>query len=95
MRPEGVALAYYVIDRIEGDVAVIIADDGRSFDVPKGGVPTGCREGTVLRIDTADRVSPDWTCAVIDEAERVRRLEQAREILRRLEDRDPGGDVTL
>jgi hypothetical protein len=52
-------------------------------------------EGTVLRIDTTDRAFPDWTCAVIDEAERVRRLEQAREILKRLEDRDPGGDVTL
>ena len=89
------ALAYYVIDRIEGEVAVIIADDGRSFDVPKRGLPSGGRDGTVLRIDGAGRDPPDWTRAVIDEAERFRRLEQAREILRRLEDRDPGGDVTL
>lgn len=87
-------MPYYVIDRIEGRIAVIVADDGRTFDVPKRALPRGCREGTVLRLDEA-RESPDWSRAGIDEAERARRLERARDALRRLGERDPGGDVKL
>jgi hypothetical protein len=88
-------MAYYVIDRFEGKIAVIVADDGRAFDVPKERLPKGCREGTVLNVEAAGRDSPDWSGAAIDEAERARRLERAGEALRRLGVRDPGGDVQL
>jgi DUF3006 family protein len=88
-------MPFYVIDRIEGKTAVIVPDDGRTFDVPLRALPKGCREGTVLRIDDAGLEIPDWGHATIDEAERARRVEQAREMLRRLEASDPGGDITL
>jgi hypothetical protein len=88
-------MAFYVLDRFEGKVAVIVADDGRTFDVPRRDLPTGCHEGTVLRIDGVTSGSPVWADAVIDEAERVRRLDRARETLRRLGDTDPGGNVEL
>ncbi len=88
-------MPFYVVDRIEGTTAVIVADDGRTFDAPRRALPKGCREGTVLRIDTANMESPDWANAVIDEPERVRRLERARDTLRRLSETDPGGDVDL
>lgn len=87
-------MTYYVIDRIEGKVAVVVGDDGRSFDVPKRRLPPGCREGTVLRVEVrGDTI--DWSRAVIDDAERRRRLERSRETLRRLGETDSGGDVTL
>jgi DUF3006 family protein len=86
-------MAYYVIDRVEGKTAVIVADDGSALDVPREELPKGSREGTILRVDTPG--PPDWSRAVIDEAERARRLDRARDTLRRLSESDSGGDVVL
>ncbi|HEU5261950.1 MAG TPA: DUF3006 domain-containing protein [Gemmatimonadales bacterium] len=88
-------MAFYVIDRLEGRIAVIVGDDGRTFDVPKGRLPPGSREGMVLRLETEGGRAPDWSRAVIDDAERARRVQRAREMLRNLEESDPGGDITL
>jgi hypothetical protein len=88
-------MPFYVIDRIEGKVAAVVADDGRTFDVPRRALPKGFREGTVFRVDGTDLETPEWAHAVIDEAERVRRLEGARDTLRRLSETDPGGDIEL
>jgi len=88
-------MPFYVVDRIEGTTAVIVADDGQMFDAPRRALPQGSREGTVLRIDGASTESPDWVNAVIDEPERVRRGERARDTLRHLSETDPGGDVEL
>jgi hypothetical protein len=87
-----------VVDRFEGRTAVVVADDGRRFDVPRAALPAGCREGTVLRLDGAagkEAASPDWSGATIDEDERRRRLERLRDALRRMGESDPGGDVAL
>ena len=88
-------MPFYVVDRIEGTVAVVLGDDGRTFDVPRRALPKGSREGTVLRIDAAAGEAPDWAEVAVDEDERVRRLERARETIRRLSETDPGGDVEL
>jgi hypothetical protein len=89
-------VAFYVIDRIERETAVVVAEDGRAFDVARRTtLPPGCREGTVLRIDGPAGEPPDWGRAVIDDEERARRLARARETLRGLGESDPGGDVTL
>ena len=88
-------MPFYVIDRIEGAIAVIVADDDREFNVPRRALPKGSREGTVLRVDTERDSNPDWGTAVIDEAERDRRLERSRDTLRRLSKTDPGGDIEL
>ena len=88
-------MPFYVVDRIEGPVAVVVGDDGRTFDVPRRSLPKGSREGTVLRIDAAAEEAPDWAEATVDEAERVRRLERARETVRRLSETDSGGDIEL
>jgi len=87
-------MTFYVIDRIEGKIAVVVGDDGRSFDVPKRQLPRGCREGTVLRVE-ARSGAINWSQAIIDDAERRQRLERGRETLRRLGETDPGGDVKL
>jgi len=88
-------MPFYVVDRIEGKTAVVLGDDGLTFDVPRPKLPKACREGTVVRIDTASRGTPIWEEAVIDEAERARRLEKGGETLRRLRQTDPGGDIEL
>jgi hypothetical protein len=88
-------LAYYVVDRTEGKVAIVVADEGNTLEVPLRDLPKGTREGTVLRIDASRARPPLWSNAVIDESERERRLKSARETINRLGDADPGGDVEL
>jgi hypothetical protein len=92
VRPEMITLTVDGSRIVVGLVAALVADDGRTFDVARADLPKGCREGTVLRADGED---PDWSNAEIDEAEGRRRLEHARETLRRLSETDPGGDVEL
>lgn len=88
-------MAYYAVDRIEGNIAVIVGDDGTSVDVPRRTLPAGVREGSVLQVQTGMDGSPDWASAALDEAEQERRVKQARETLDRLRKRDPGGDIAL
>jgi hypothetical protein len=52
-------------------------------------------EGVVLRVRLGGNGKPDWSSATIDDAERERRLQQARDRLERLRGTDPGGDVVL
>ena len=85
---------YFVVDRIEGGTAIVVGDDGRTFDVPRDRLPKGSHEGSVLRVSSAGQV-PDWRDATIDEAERGRREKEARRTLDRLKQGDPGGDVQL
>lgn len=85
----------WVVDRVEGSVAVLIRDgDERTEDVPIETLPTGSREGSVLRVPEADG-RPDWAAAALDEDARRARLREAEEVLRRLRRRDPGGDIKL
>lgn len=85
-------MAYFAIDRVQGNTVVLVGDDGHTIEVARSALPASCREGTVLRVSGEP---PDWAHAVPDEAERMRRLDQARDTLRRLEETDPGGDVML
>ncbi len=87
-------MTYYVVDRIEGNVAVVVGDDGRSFDVPRHALPKGARDGAVLRVE-ANGDAIEWSRAQIDEAEGDRRLKAARKRLERLGETDSGGDVEL
>jgi hypothetical protein len=43
----------WIIDRIEGDLAVVIYAD-LSFDVPLRALPEGLSEGDALRIEASD-----------------------------------------
>jgi hypothetical protein len=78
----------WAIDRIEGGIAVLIADDGSgTTEVPLDSLPPGSREGSVLR-DTGG----GW---VLDEEARAERLRQGGAAMGGLRTRDPGGDLTL
>ena len=87
--------AFYSVDRLERAVAVLVGDDGVGLDVLKKALPVSVREGLVLRVRLDAAGHPDWSSATIDDAERERRLQEARDRLKRLRGTDPGGDVVL
>lgn len=85
---------YYVVDRFEGAIAVLVGDDRSSHDVPRGSLPAGVEEDFVLRVPVVAG-KPQWARAVIDHAERQRRLARSKAALEELKRRDPGGDIKL
>ena len=87
--------AFFSVDRLERAVAVLVGDDGAGLDVLKQTLPVKVREGVVLRVRLDAAGNPDWSSATIDDAERERRLQEARERRERLRGTDPGGDVVL
>jgi hypothetical protein len=85
----------WVVDRVEGRIAVLVADDDEeTLDVPLNVLPHGLREGTVLRV-TESEGHPLWASAMLNEELRLRRLRQAETALNELKSRDPGGDIVL
>ena len=90
-RPDGI----WVVDRIEGAIAVMVRDeDARQEDVPVKLLSVGIGEGAVLRVPEFGS-RPTWSHAIVDEELRLARLQEAEEVLKRLRGRDPGGDVVL
>ena len=83
----------YVVDRIEGTIAVLIDDDGRSASVPLERLPSGVEEGIVLRVILASANVPNWSHAAIDQTETKRRRREVEELRAKLEDRDPAGGI--
>src|SRR2546428_13480585 len=74
---------FYSVDRLERAVAVLVGDDGVGLDVLKKTLPVKVREGVVLRVRLDADGKPDWSSATIDDAERDRRLQEARDGLQR------------
>jgi hypothetical protein len=85
----------YVLDRIEGPMAVLLADDGQQEEVRIGELPSGASEGAVIRVPEDSTGDPIWTHAVIDLTEHESRVGDGEGVLRRLRKRDPGGDIVL
>ena len=86
----------FVVDRLEGETAVLVADEGSgTLSVPRGELPAGVSEGAVLRVPLAADGTPSWADAVLDEELRVERLRGLQERLEALKRRDPGGDITM
>jgi hypothetical protein len=86
----------WVVDRVEGDVAVLVEDDTRARrEVLRRTLPQGLREGDVLRVPVDANGEPAWADATADEHLRNERLDEARAAQGRLRRRDRGGDVTL
>jgi hypothetical protein len=85
-----------VIDRIEGPVVVLDDDRGGGITLPLDRLPGGhsWTEGLVIRVPLDRDGRPDWRSAQPDHAETRRRLDDAGETLKRLQQRDLGGDGT-
>lgn len=84
----------YTVDRLEGDDAVLVDDDGRELPIPRRSLPEGVAEGTVVRVPfPAGR--PEWSLARIDRAATERRWQDGAALLQGFKKRDPGGDLRL
>ncbi len=68
--------SYYVIDRIEGEVAVLVEDTGEKQDVPCSSLPEGAREGACLK--------KNGDAFLLDEAETERREQRIKSKLQAL-----------
>jgi hypothetical protein len=95
LRRQAMLTAFYAVDRIERDIAVLVSDSGETVQMPRVELPTGLREGAVLRVRFGAQNLPDWSSAVIDKEEEQRRLREAKEMLDDLKRSDPGGDIKL
>ena len=87
--------AFYAVDRLEGSIAVLVSDSGATLQMPQVELPTGLREGAVLRVRFGAQNLPDWSSAVIDKKEEERRLREAKQMLDEMKRSDPGGDIKL
>ena len=84
-----------VIDRFEGDYAVVEVDGGRTLDLPRWMLPRELKEGDVIRATLNAR---DDSCQVafrVDPDETHQRRRAASQAVQRLRERDPGGDIEL
>jgi hypothetical protein len=88
-------LAFYAVDRLEGGIAVLVSDAGETVEWPRVELPSGLREGSVLRVRLGPQNRPDWSSAVIDKEEQKRRLKESKRMLDEMKRSDPGGDIRL
>jgi hypothetical protein len=74
-------------DRFEGknkQVAVLVADDGATLNVPKSLLPAGAKPGDVLTL-----------ILEVDAAATARLAKESKRVQDELSKRDPGGDIEL
>jgi len=84
----------FVVDRIEGTIAVLVSDDMQEAKIVRAQLGVRVSEGTVLRVPVLPS-GLDWQAARVDSVEREKRVSLAREALTRLQRKDPGGDISL
>jgi hypothetical protein len=77
----------FVVDRFEGDLAVLVNDDGLSKDVPRRLLAQDVGEGDV--------VTQKGNVWMRDAQETRTRLDEVGRVLTGLRKRDPGGDIKL
>lgn len=85
-----------VVDRFEGDLAVVEVDGVGFVDLPRWLLPEGTREDDVL-VATAREAADGavtWEIRIDAEATAAAR-EEARSLVERLRRKDPGGDIVL
>ena len=74
-------------DRFEGkgkQIAVLVADDGTTVNVPKSLLPSGAKPGDVLTLSLE-----------LDAAATAKLKKETRSVQDDLSKRDPGGDIKL
>lgn len=85
-----------VVDRIEGDLAVVEVDGGAVLDLPLWLLPPGVREADVVSVTPAAGEDGSLSLVLrVDPAAAAEAREAAADRLARLRARDPGGDVQL
>ncbi len=68
---------FYAVDQLNGQIAVLADEKGRSVALPIARLPKGITEGCVLSIRLDSAGTPAWSTAEIDEDEAQRRSADA------------------
>jgi hypothetical protein len=85
----------YVVDRIEGELVVLVADEsGEKVNLDSWELPA-VDEGTVLAVKVDDNNKPQWGTVSVLPEETERRKKSGAEQIEELKKRDPGGDISL
>ncbi|HYT04988.1 MAG TPA: DUF3006 domain-containing protein [Gemmatimonadales bacterium] len=85
----------FIVDRHEGDLAVVEVD-GRGFvDLPRWLLPAGARPDDVLVVTVETGAERAAVTIARDADATARAREEGRAAVQRLKRRDPGEDVTL
>lgn len=83
----------WIVDRFEGDYAVVERALHETLRVPRALLPAGLREGDALRV-TVSAGGDEVELAIARDAEETRqRATEARRILGDLKRQDPGGKI--
>ncbi len=85
----------WIVDRFEGDLAVIEREGEATFNLPRDLLPAGTKEGDVLRVAlSGSGEQRTWTLQR-DPDETERRRQAVKRQVEDLRARDPGGDIAL
>ena len=85
----------YVVDRIEGELVVLIGDEeGDKQNMDSWELPV-VEEGDVLAVELDNTGKPKWGTANVLSEETKRRKEQRGQVLDEFKKRDPGGDIEI
>ncbi|MGI8499450.1 MAG: DUF3006 domain-containing protein [Gemmatimonadaceae bacterium] len=86
---------WLAVDRIEGTIAILEDDGGKSYERAVSSLPASARrEGAVIRV-LFRAATPRWDTAQPDASEEARRLADATARLGKLKKTDRGGDLSL
>ncbi len=85
----------FIVDRHEGDLAVVEVDGGSTLDVPRWLLPHAARPDDVLLVSVEQGTDRTVVTIVRDVAATERARAAARQAVDHLKRRDPGEDVIL
>lgn len=81
---------WWTLDRFEGEVAILINDNGGTVYVGRSDLPDGSVEGVVLSVPIAQDGSHDLSKAEIEHDSTSERRQQAHDLLEELRERKSG-----
>ncbi len=74
-------MQFYLVNGIEENRAVLVADSGGEFSITLDQLPAGLAEGLVLLVPLDITGKPNWSLARIDEPRTARCNREAAELL--------------
>jgi hypothetical protein len=83
------------VDRLEGSQVVMESDDGRTFVIRAAMLPGRPHEGLLYRVPLDEDGEPLWPRAAADPVATEARKKDLGARMKRLRDRDAGGDTKL
>ena len=85
----------WIVDRFEGERAVLERALHEMLDLPRTLLPAGAREGDALRVTIQADVGTSRVILVRDEKETAARAADLQRLQESLRGRDPGGNIKL